>query len=650
MPIYNPNSTDIAGLEWFPTRRLPRSLRIGTGIGVTLTAGASQSVDSLSAWLESAASAAVGVDIYDASSVWAPGDVVGGIDIPAVDVGSTAGWEQSTDGGATFVTYQNGGTHGYDFVSKAIPDSYSPSDILAIVTLDGTMLRYLPTGSQAQGHLTWQGSGTYVKVTDNSSGNDPSSSRVGWIEVNVAAKAQNGASPTVDGWLNVNGNNYGSADGPRRITSHWARYTYHFYWNPATGTQWYNADIAQFLSGGLNSFGLNIKGKVGTDFRIGAVNIVWRSLPERRVATGYSPGTAGAGFQSFPLLAPADGSTVAWSKAASTSYLALFFLTGSGGQVGLSGVDQASLADNPTGTLGGWIGADQATYPNTPIPNRAAVSSSWAPSVLSIVSAAPSVDSQPYVATGVMRVASTDGKDGQQLTTHASAVYGQATFAVAMIDAAGNPIAPDGPLVAQIFTVSGDTPEGGTISVDPSEVPSDGRFHLVTRHFSSSPTLASGTAYYLGFSTTSTVPWSVGYASTVDPAADSVVIAGSVATFNGVDDPTSTLLSSVGTVPPALTGLTASVQLFTPSVIAPGVPASGISYVLIEWDASSLGAAFGAYECDRSDDGGSTWQTIARITSEANNSFEDAESLRGVVTNYRIRVVRADGATSDYTS
>lgn len=641
MPDFNPNSTNIAGLEWFPTRNLPRALKVGAGIGVTLASTATETPDSLQVWLESAANCIVGVDIYDASSVWAAGDVLGGGDTPVIDFSSTAGWQQSTDGGNTFTAYD--GTTAFTDLAKVIPDTYTAIDILTLVAGTGLVMRYLPAGSQQQGHLMFQSGGSYFKITDGTSGNDPSSNRVGWIEVDVTAKAINGASPTIDGWLNVAGNNYGSDDGPSQITPHWARYTYRFFFNPATGTQWYNSDIAQFLSGGTNAFGLNIRGSAGTDFQVAAVNIVFRSLPERRVASGYTTALAGNGYRTATLVDPTDGTTAAWSKSASTDYLFLFYLT-TGGAAALSGCDQASLAENPTGQLSGFVGTDQTTYTNTPVPNGPVTQSSWAPTLVLVASFVASVDSMSYLAPFVWRVASSDGVDGEVLAAHATASYGMVSAVIGMFDAAGNAIFPDAPLEIGIYDTS-NALQGGTFEVDPGDVPADGRFHLVQGHLSSSASLSSGTAYYIGFTTTSSVPWSVCYNTTSFTFGNGTLLgtAGGGATFNGATDLTSDILANALTVPPPLTSLTVAIDNF--------VPTGGlltVYYAELTWDASSLGGDFGYYEVQRSADSGTTWYTIATVGTEVEAGFDDVEAPRNVESQWRVRVVRSDGAASDW--
>lgn len=638
MPDFNPNSTNIAGLEWYPVRQLPRPLKQGAGTGFTFDATASESIATLVPWLESPNLAAVGIDVYDAADVGAT--VVGGLDIPAVDVAASAGFEVTSNSGASWAAY----TTGIGFVDFAAYDIFTPQALAFYINGIGDWIRYKPTGSQVEGHLTWQGSGSYTKVTDGTAGNDPTGQRVGWIEVNIVAAAHNGSSPTIDSIIRlVDGVNYGSDDGPRRITPQWRRYTFHYYWNPATGRQWYSSDIAEFLSGGDNSFGISIRGKVPTEYWIAAVNIVWRSLDEKRVTTGYAAAPLTGGYASADALDPTDGSTATWSKASGTTYLVCCYLTGDGGSCTLNGLDQASLAENPTGALGGWVGADQPTYPGTAVPSAVGTTSTWAPSFL-FQTAGPtnSVDCQPYAEPKVMRVHDTDtfGADSEQVAAHATDNYAMAQFVVGLFDENGDPSIPDDVLTVQIVN-NVLTPVGGTIDVDPSEIPQDGRWHLLVRRLDSAAALSSGSTYYLVFSTNSTIPWSVAYADIVDSAAvgPAVEAGGTVNSVSGTTD----LLSNVGTVPPPIANFQVTVGSYIQSPVAPGGPVN-ISQAILTWDASALGADFGYYEIRR---GG---YTIAKLLTEATVELDDPEVLRNAQDSYDMRVVRADGAPSDWTA
>ncbi len=71
---------------------------------------------------------------------------------------------------------------------------------------------------------------------------------------------------------------------------------------------------------------------------------------------------------------------------------------------------------------------------------------------------------------------------------------------------------------------------------------------------------------------------------------------------------------------------------------------------VIEWDPVSPDACGGFlhYEVQRSDDAGTTWQTIALLGDPTAPTFDDYESTRNTEVKWRVRVVRWDGAPSDW--
>jgi hypothetical protein len=70
---------------------------------------------------------------------------------------------------------------------------------------------------------------------------------------------------------------------------------------------------------------------------------------------------------------------------------------------------------------------------------------------------------------------------------------------------------------------------------------------------------------------------------------------------------------------------------------------------LSEWELG-IGDKFYAYVIERSDDGGATWNTIARLTSINAHRFDDYEALRNTTATYRMRTESVDFAYSLYTA
>lgn len=636
---FNVNNPAIAGMEWLPTRRQQRALKMAAGTGLYFGSTASESVGvAWSRMVGSPAGVQVGVDIYDAADTLAA--VAGGVDYPWVDVNSSAGFRASTDGGDTFSPIVAGSGDFHTFVGKIVPDTYTPTDILNLVTVDGHVLQYLPTGSQKEGHCNFRGIGNWENIATGIGGNNPTGSRVGWIEVQVAAKAFNGSAPTVDGTVTIGGVNYGSDGGPNRITGHWARWSYYFMFNPATQRQWTTGEIAEFLTGGgTYGYGFSVKGPAGTNFQFASVQIVVRYLDEKRVATGYANLPAADAEVGFAMLSPVDHSAADWAKASGSIYTLSFYVCGAGGAAWQAALDMGGLAENPAGQLSGWYAADVSTVaagslascvPSTSIPTLTGP----APAVyFQLDPSGGSVDAQPFSQPFPVTIDNT-GNQYQRITDHATDLYGQGAVVVGCF--AG---LPDAPLTVDL--------DGTPFVIAPGEVPVDGRWHLVTRHFDTGVNLTNGVDAFLTYTSPyATIPWYVAYVSTQEPGATAELALSGLASITGSEDPTLDSLYSVATIPPPLTGLAAVIGEVPNG--SPGGPTK-IFYAALSWDASGLGGDFAYYEVARSSDAGITWQTIARPNIEGSPAFNDVECLRNVEENYRVRVFRIDGAYSDWT-
>lgn len=170
-------------------------------------------------------------------------------------------------------------------------------------------------------------------------------------------------------------------------------------------------------------------------------------------------------------------------------------------------------------------------------------------------------------------------------------------------------------------------------------------------------TLATSTTYYVQFSSSaaSTAPWlvlgldqdmshsltgNVSYGGTTDQAY-----------VSGTPDPDVDLIVTLGSVPTALAGFTASLlSVELPDNGGSECDPGSMSYVHLNWTSSSLTTSFVRYEVERSIDGGTTYLPIAYITDESDSDFDDYEAPRGVASKYRVRVMRSDGATSEWTT
>lgn len=74
-----------------------------------------------------------------------------------------------------------------------------------------------------------------------------------------------------------------------------------------------------------------------------------------------------------------------------------------------------------------------------------------------------------------------------------------------------------------------------------------------------------------------------------------------------------------------------------------------ISYVQATWTATTLDEEFDHYEIERTENA-TDFFLVAEITTEAVTEYRDYEPQRGGSAGYRLRVVRIDGAKSDWTA
>lgn len=106
---------------------------------------------------------------------------------------------------------------------------------------------------------------------------------------------------------------------------------------------------------------------------------------------------------------------------------------------------------------------------------------------------------------------------------------------------------------------------------------------------------------------------------------------------------------TLGSVPTAPASITlAAVTVALPDNGSPLCNPGTMTKARVTWAATALGASFSRYEVQRSADGGATWEDAAYVTAEATLTFDDRMVARGVAHTYRVRVLRTDGAFSDW--
>lgn len=177
----------------------------------------------------------------------------------------------------------------------------------------------------------------------------------------------------------------------------------------------------------------------------------------------------------------------------------------------------------------------------------------------------------------------------------------------------------------------------------------------VTVTLASTATLAVATDYYLEFSSTTTEAW---FPLWVDATASHAYTGNQTAggstnqaTVAGSGTAAADFLATLGSVPSAIANFAAAVQ--TAALPSAGDVACSLptrEYVNLTWTASALGASFTRYEIERTEDDGATWNPVAYVTTEATATWRDNQAKRNTAVKYRIRVVRSDGATSDWAT
>lgn len=447
-----------------------------------------------------------------------------------------------------------------------------------------------------------------------------------------------------------------------------------FYINPLTEEPWSQPDIVSFDTGTALLIALHYK-PCGA---IGRVRMVIGYETEKRVAVGptvkiTSP-PAGVQSNDYHLLkTPLNVDN--WAKATAKDYLVVVrrlwdpqgvasTLTPSvswlsGADVPhLSGRQYSSVVADSSGRLTSLGSLDAKTYGL----------------ILGTSGGAISSDSQPYydIAAQDCHTSSTLKQFISQAS--AAAQYGLVK-AVLGFPAASVPTAA---LTVKVKRTSDNVQMGGTGTLATADIATgntllgtyDGiTYYIVNVTLASAVTLAAATDYYIEFTSTCTSakPWKIamldftqthaltGNAS-YQGATDYADVAGSSKAASGDFNSTFSTVATPPSAPapdPTIGGIGAGVgQASMPSAGNVLCDPGSMRYCRLSWTGPSpaLGAAFLRYEIQRSNDNGTTWESIATVALEATLVFNDWESPRNTNIKYRIRSVRTDGATSAWAT
>lgn len=432
----------------------------------------------------------------------------------------------------------------------------------------------------------------------------------------------------------------------------WRTYTVGpFTVNPRTGVAWTAADIASFDASGTGH-------ALQIELTSGLVGVSWLSMlvasgTDKRVATGSctTQTSLPSGVQTnLPVTLAAN-----WSKASGTTYLLV-----------------ARRADDPTNTAQALVPqpiylasavcphGQGVTY-STTIDSGGFVSSDGTadtsrtvPFWLGTSGGAQSADSQPYHDLALRAVST--GATARQLFSGAAAVAYKKLRLVVGVDSSAQPTAA---LTVKVKKQSDNSQVGGTATLALADLANaeiataagtlDGKtLYSISMDLASSATLATATGYYLEFDTTSSNAWHVLYLDSTAGHAltGNVTYGGStdVAYWSAANQAARDFAATISTAPSAPSSITVTKTTTT-------LNGASVDYSAISWvNGGSLGAAFLRWDVQRSEDGGTTWATIATISTEATVSFNDYESKRNTAVKYRVRQVRSDLASSDWTT
>ncbi len=287
-----------------------------------------------------------------------------------------------------------------------------------------------------------------------------------------------------------------------------------------------------------------------------------------------------------------------------------------------------------------------------------------------------SKDSQPYASTSPL-----DGADPwpdlgewfnnspinssrwmqQEFTAIVNDDYGWIWIMVAQV--AGST---DGDLEIRVRRRSDDVQMGGTATITSEDLapPRHSWQRIGVRLPGVAPTLLAGVQYYLDITSTASEDqgWLVQAANSgyePNPYGPPNGTNAAAGWGNGVDKLTfgDPMMDQFGwTAPDAPGSVVACISISTipepPDdfvAVAAGQTCC-IDYIQLSWTPVLVDCGeFAAYEIQR-DDGDGTWRTIAYITDELVTAFDDYESKANTEAFYRARLIRDDGAPSDWTA
>jgi hypothetical protein len=629
---YNPNAPDTIGVEWWPTTVGEQVLDTQTkNVAFSLASTATETIDQLiipQKWAGSGTGyGRTWVDVYDLAS----SPVAGAI--------TELAYSPNADVSPSNIT-------GYDTGTGNLSSPWYPH-VDELVDSSDTDWIY---------NSNSQGAGS-IRFEFNSAG-IPTTWRIAYVRMEVTAFANpwayGAATMTVEYWANTT-KIFDIATVEVPTDEVFRTYSFGPWYNDFYNDgPWLQPAIAGWDTAGGRHFGFSFVKSVA----VSRVTIYVGVVTENRVAVGVSSKitTAPSGVQTNqPLLFKTPLGTDNWAKTTAKNYL--FVTRRVDDPFGLT----PSLTPKPV-SLDAGVLCPHACVPYTATIDQAGLISTYATSgtktfaaVLGTSGGVQSVDSQPYHTIDRQPVHATS-----TLKQGVNAASAQAYKRVRFLAATNG--TPNANMSIKLKKVSDNSQVGGTATMTAANltdtsisrlmgsVTLGGFFYLVydvTINLASTATLAAATNYYLEFTSSSTSPpWYVVWldGTATHSLTGNATYGGStnVADVNGATTAAADFPAVLGSTPTAPTALTCTA---TNLVLTGGT----MQFARVAFTSGgSLSTKFARWELERSEDSGTTWVPVAKLLTEADVDFDDYESSSSVALKYRVRVVRTDGAVSDW--
>jgi hypothetical protein len=616
---WNPAATSTLGLEWFPYAQGSVSLdAAGKMAAVSLNQTATGGSATLNANIANIGIPIRGgiyaVEIYD-NETGVPVDAVqSSFCYPNADVsGNGTGTGQwRTSGGSGSNIYAN--------IDETTLTDFSGDYIQA--GSSNTIVKYLGRVTAASPSLTGKRV-LGVKLVTRLGGY---SCPVAIMGLNIGGVDYSAGSYSVSSWY--------PGQTPRTFSKTW-------WFNPATKKPWTIADITAFNS---TDEWFITRGNSRQLIVFQAYLQVYYCT-ENRIAVGYMDDSASAltanAWTTVPVLTPTGG---AWTKDTTGRHLYTVRRVSNTGSIKipyLTAADVNILAS-------GWTPTVDPTYGT--ITAMGTANNHLMP-VIQRQTTGPAdiADSIAYV-NPVAALVSNGQNAEQEVSAPAATAYGKFQFLVKPGDATAN--------LSVILKRRDATAIGGSAFVltpaAAAALPDVGGGWRFSQGSMATPTnnLNPAAQHFIEFSSTSGSPWTIQALDTLN-AGNTTTFGGTTdrAVVNGVEADRYELAATVGTVPTPPTNFVAA--LGSQAVSETICCVTSIGRTDLTWDAvvyTTGYEGFHGYEIQRSEDGGTTWTTVALLVDEGASSWKDYEAKRGVGAKYRIRFIRTDGAISDWAT